>query len=245
VKSSTRWAIGCTATVVALLVSGYALVAWVLAAAGCPIFRPGDIGASVAAARLDRSVTTLPGVSDVFEPDIRLSASACESELQVNLTFDQAATTDQVAAVLRRTVDGMQTPELAGFAGDVTFRLDDRGPDPAFEDGWFNLRWMQATRIPADSMLDEERAWVDLYKRYPGSKVALVNRWGTWEREVTVLIPDGDNTDADPVSEAFGVLRGLSFPERDVMSWQVCVTDDPTYRTVRSCEQVEGALPPE
>jgi hypothetical protein len=239
VKSSTRWAIGLAATVVAFLVGGYALMAWLFAAAGCPIFRPGDLGAGVAGERLERAVSGLPGV---VESRIQLSFDMCEPTLDVSVTFDQAATSDQVAAVMRRTVDGMQTPELAEFAGTATFHHE-RGPDPAFEDGWFRLRSVEATRIPAESLLDEGQAWADLSERYPGSEVAVVNRWGTWEREVTVPIPDGDNANA--VSEAFGVLRGLSFPERDKMSWKVCITDDPTYRTVRSCEQVEGALPPE
>jgi hypothetical protein len=237
VKGSTRWAIGCAATVVAFLVGGYALMASFFATAGCPIFRPGDLGAGIAGERLELAVSGLPGV---VESRIQLSSDMCESTLDVRVTFDQAATSDQVAAVVRRTVDGLQAPELVEFDGDASFRHD-RGPDPAFYDGWFNLRWSQDTRSPAGSLLGEERAWADLHERYPGSHMSVANHFGTWEREVTVLLPDGDSADA--VSEAFGVLRGLPFPVRDEMSWQVCIIDDPAHLTVRSCEQIEGALP--
>lgn len=238
-KSARRWAIGCTATVGALLVGGFALVGSFLADQGCPILRPGDLGAGAAAARLERAVAALPGV---LEPDVRLSPDTCESQLHVRVAFDRAATADQIAAVVRHAIEGMQNPELAGYAATATFRVDDRGPDPVLEDGWFSLRWVEATRIPVQSLLDEGRAWADLSTRYPGSTVAVVNRWGPWEREVTVAV-HGD--DADAVPAAFGFLRGLPFPERDEMSWQVCPTDDTTHPRLGSCEQVEGALPPE
>jgi hypothetical protein len=195
---------------------------------GCSAERLGDeVAARASAMWLDAAVGRLDGVRES-----NIKYIGCRDASFATVVFDSTAGSDEVAAVARRTIDGLRGSEFAGVDWSLTFAYDFSAIKARHTAGAFSL----ATTVnlsgdldgiavpPAEDLLAEVRAWVELNARYPAARVELNSANATdWDRRVEIW-----GIEPGSAAAVFDGLKEFGLPERDEMAWSVCTSPTPS-----------------
>lgn len=204
---------------------------------GCSAERLGDeVAARASAMWLDAAVSRLDGVRESA-----ITYFGCRDVSTAVVVFEPTAGPDEVAAVARRTIDGLRGSAFAGVDVSLLFSYNMAAITAHHRAGAFSLS-TTANLIgdldglalpPAGDLLAEVRAWAELTARYPRATVELGSGNVTyWDREVAVW-----GIEPGSVVAVFDVLKELGLPERTEMGWSVCtspIPSSPRERTTTS-----------